>query len=347
VISSDSGRQFGPTILAPYAHVVVDGNVGYIDGQIIAKSLGTTGQNGGTVQLHGYGYLGPIIPVCSCEDGGAQQDPHFRLAHGGRADFRGKHNTLYNFLSAQNMSMNIKTENATFRLGNLTVHGSFITEAHVAMRTHQGRHFNLSFWASELTAEGWGLRMVNGSCARPGKAIPFSLTVHRSRRCDNVDATVDYSSLEIEGDEWTITVRGMPVYGRIAGPHHRLDVSISQRVPDDEMAAPPHGLVGQSFDVEPRPGRFGVFGVDNPRTGRVDVYPPRGVNATFTTEAMAEGAIDGVASEYEMPSPFATAFKYANFGAPTRNQKRGWLHGLKLKWPFTPPQLRSASSSEL
>ena len=98
---------------------------------------------------------------CICADppdASVKQDPHFWLAHGGRADFRGKHNTMYNFLSAQNMSMNIKTENATFRLGNLTVHGSFITEAHVAMRTHQGRHFNVSFWASELNAQvdaGW------------------------------------------------------------------------------------------------------------------------------------------------------------------------------------------------
>jgi len=60
VISAWSGRQFGPTILAPYAHVVVDGQVGYIDGVVIAKSLGTTGQNAGSVQLHGYGYLGQI-----------------------------------------------------------------------------------------------------------------------------------------------------------------------------------------------------------------------------------------------------------------------------------------------
>ena len=58
-------------------------------------------------------------------------DPHLTLAHGGRADFRGRHDTLYNILSAGAVSVNAKTENATFRLGKVTVHGSFVTEVHV------------------------------------------------------------------------------------------------------------------------------------------------------------------------------------------------------------------------
>lgn len=240
---------------------------------------------------------------------------------------------MYNFLSAQNMSMNIKTEDATFRLGNLTVHGSFITEAHVAMRTHHGRQFNLSFWASELTERGYGLHMVNGSCALPGNAVRFSLTIHRGRHCDNLDAQIDFSSLVIEGDEWSIKVAGMPVYDRVDGPHHRLDVSISQRVPEDEWNVPPHGLVGQSFDREPRPGRVGGY----PRMGREDAYPPREVHADFTTQAMAEGAIDGVASEYEMASPFETAFKYASYGGATTAQKRAWQVG------FAPDGARSTA----
>ena len=46
--------------------------------------------------------------------------------------------------------------------------------------------------------------------------------------------------------------------------------------------------------------------------GQVDVYPWSG---SFQTSAMAEGAIEGVASMYEMPSPFETRFAFSRFDA--------------------------------
>ena len=58
--SGSGGRQFGAVVLAPFAHVLVDGSVGYIDGAIIARSVGSCGQNGGSVQLHGQHYAGPL-----------------------------------------------------------------------------------------------------------------------------------------------------------------------------------------------------------------------------------------------------------------------------------------------
>jgi len=54
------GSQFGPSILAPYAHVIVDGDVGFVDGFIIAKSYSSSGGNAGSVELHGNGYRGPF-----------------------------------------------------------------------------------------------------------------------------------------------------------------------------------------------------------------------------------------------------------------------------------------------
>ena len=62
-----------------------------------------------------------------CDCSGSSGDPHLRLAHGGSTDFKGRDGALFNFVSSQNMSMNVKTEDATFRLGELTVHGSFLT----------------------------------------------------------------------------------------------------------------------------------------------------------------------------------------------------------------------------
>ena len=61
---TSDGRQFGPSVLAPFAHVVVDGEVGFVDGTIIAKSYSTTGQNSGSVQLHADGYDGTF----ECEE---------------------------------------------------------------------------------------------------------------------------------------------------------------------------------------------------------------------------------------------------------------------------------------
>ena len=67
ISGSGSGTQFGPTILAPFAHVILDGqsglgrHVGYVDGLIIAKSLGTTGDQSATIELHGVPFTGPVI----------------------------------------------------------------------------------------------------------------------------------------------------------------------------------------------------------------------------------------------------------------------------------------------
>ena len=50
------------------------------------------------------------------------------------ADFRGKHKSLYNYLSAPGLSINVRLEEAlyTLRDGQLLVNGTFMTESHVA-----------------------------------------------------------------------------------------------------------------------------------------------------------------------------------------------------------------------
>ena len=60
LVKTWSGRQFGPSVLAPFAHVVIHGDVGFVDGFVVARSMGTFGQNGGSVQMHGDGYKGPL-----------------------------------------------------------------------------------------------------------------------------------------------------------------------------------------------------------------------------------------------------------------------------------------------
>lgn len=58
---TEDNRQFGLSIMAPNAHVVIDETVGYVDGCIVAKSvsmMGSLGSPGAGVQFH-----------CNCYDG--------------------------------------------------------------------------------------------------------------------------------------------------------------------------------------------------------------------------------------------------------------------------------------
>ena len=44
--------------------MIVDGNVGFVDGFVVARSMGAVGINGGSVQMHGDGFRGQL----SCAD---------------------------------------------------------------------------------------------------------------------------------------------------------------------------------------------------------------------------------------------------------------------------------------
>jgi hypothetical protein len=71
----------------------------------------------------------------------------------------------------------------------------------------------------------------------------------------------------------------------------------------------PHGILGQSFD-----------GSNTAVSGKLDEY---GDTPEFTTTAQAEGAIEGVYTDYIVSAPFANDFKYTRFDArspmPPRN----------------------------
>ena len=50
-----------------------------------------------------------------------------------------------------------------------------------------------------------------------------------------------------------------------------------------------------------------------PHLGRLDKYPPLDEPAEFTTSAMAQGAIEGDAADYEVIEPLSTDFKFSLF----------------------------------
>jgi hypothetical protein len=248
---------------------------------------------------------------------GSSGDPHIKLGHGGVTDFRGEDSVFFNFLSSQNMTLNVKTEDSTFKLNKVTVHGSFLTEAHLVMTSLAGKLFHVSFKTSELNQWGWGWHMVNTTCG----TVKRTVSMHQAAECDNLRVSVDLSTVHIEADEWRVVLHGMPVPGRISGPHHRIDLDITQKVADHEFAVPPHGIIGQSFDNNPVP-----------RVGKQDKYPPLDTEAEFTTKAMAEGAIEGTADEYKVASPFDTAFKYSVFGLPKVAKRAPGATDMRTAW---------------
>ena len=233
----------------------------------------------------------------ACPTANGVRDPHLHFAHGGTADFRGRHNALYNFLSAPGLALNVKTEESTFRMngGKLTVDGTWMTEAHViAISRPKGEIATASFWASKLNSFNTGTDQVNGTCG----GRPFVLGMGWDKQCEEMRFAVGYSTATWTIHEWIISVHGTRSHpGLISGPAHRIDISLRAKGP--VAASLPHGLVGQSFST---PGL--------PRIGMKDHYPASG---RFRTAAMAEGAIDGEAKEYEVVSAHSTHFAFSRF----------------------------------
>lgn len=105
------------------------------------------------------------------------------------------------------------------------------------------------------------------------------------------------------------------VAGRDASGHLRALVYTEDEeehceVCDDDV----HGILGQGFD----PRR-------NIRDGKVDVYPTAG---NYTTQAMAEGSIEGDTSEYEVADSYAARFKYSRYLDPGRATNSYEDHGV-------------------
>jgi len=59
---TENGRQFGPSVLAPFSKVVLLDSAGFIDGFLVALEFESrrVGTNAAHLQMHGHGYAGPL-----------------------------------------------------------------------------------------------------------------------------------------------------------------------------------------------------------------------------------------------------------------------------------------------
>jgi len=109
------------------------------------------------------------------------------------------------------------------------------------------------------------------------------------------------TALIVSDDRWLTTVWNKPYPNAAANPGKALlNIHLEALYDADKDQVAPHGLIGQSYD-----------GDGLATDGRKDDYSADEV----TTAAMAEGAIEGDASDYELRHRFATRFKYSRYDA--------------------------------
>ena len=195
-----------------------------------------------------------IAPLGECvSQAQVFRDPIVNFAYGGRADFRGRDNALYNFLSAPDLSVNVKTEEAVFfaHHGLLTVNGTFLTEAHITAQLSPQKFATASFWASELDPSNFGWQVINGTCV----GRPFKFGFHGKKDCWGLKMAMDHSSATFELGNWMVTVKGMHSCDTghdclIKGPAHRIDVGFTARG-DAPARDLPHGIIGAGSPTNP------------------------------------------------------------------------------------------------
>jgi len=108
-------------------------------------------------------------------------------------------------------------------------------------------------------------------------------------------------ALIVSNGLWRTNVWNKPFPNFASNPGKALlNIHIEPLYDADSDVVAPHGLIGQSYD-----------GDGQAVNGKMDDYS----ESEITTEAMAEGAIEGAAAWYKMADKWAIDFKYGRFNS--------------------------------
>jgi hypothetical protein len=217
---------------------------------------------------------------------GVQGDPHLRFAHGGTADFRGKNNTNYNLLSAPGYSFASRTVDATFLLpAPRLVYGSFFVNASWRIRGTNGKEYSVE---SDAQQTGFVVRD-----AADGRIIVNHTLIWTTWWHEGIRVMHKQSTILVRANGWEVNATRHPIYNKVEGPSswrydftiRPLDGNTGMEQPHGKASATcfPHGIIGQHWDGD----KFGT-------PGARDAYDKTVVH----TKAMAEGSIEGSASDY-------------------------------------------------
>jgi len=234
-----------------------------------------------------------------------KKDPHLHFAHGGVADLRGEDGGVFNFLSAKNVSLNVKTEAADFKWAHRIVHGTKLSAVFWTIRTSANHLLQIAY--DSASADRAIVRNLNQTVEEGERTLKASIDGNAygtTYWLDNVFVKLAGRVLIVTvQDKWRMAVKQSPFpFAALNLKKSLLDVSAQALYDADHDVVAPHGLFGQSYDGDD----FAVDGKVDKRTGD-----------ETTTEAQAEGAIEGVYTDYKIDAsnPFSTAFKYSRFDA--------------------------------
>lgn len=285
----------------------------------------------------------------------ARKDPHLHFAHGGRGDFRGEHDKIFNFLSARNISMNARVEAADFHWAKRAVHGSRFASVYWTIRTTGNRILQVEYHATNTTAVVHNLNETSPA-SRDATLVKKSQAQIESNDFYGATYVLDNVIVKLISRECSVTVDGKWAMSAKASPFpfaslNRVDESSMESatitkslldlsaIPlyDVEMdVVAPHGILGQSFDGDD-------VGID----GKIDSKMKE--NEETTTIAQAEGAIEGVHTDYMIKGsrdPFSTSFKYSRFDSVAAKPRDvSTLTGNRHKHGANDLKKRASSSS--
>jgi hypothetical protein len=250
-----------------------------------------------------------VMGVC------VQGDPHFKSAHGDVFDFRGRDGVLYAILSHARLEVNALFEAKDYHDSGVKqrlVHGSFMTAGYVRLANPDGREVTVEYDAKRAVFLQVG---VDGATPTRYRA-PFSLTL------GNVSVSLSERVAKVVTPEFSVEMLSKYKSGIIgtgstcADGKCFLEVTATPLINADTAIVAPHGLLGQAWDGD----SVGVV-------GKTDEYK----GDEITTSAMGEGAIEGVAADYEVVSKFSADFKFSRWGLTAAKPRNATaLAGMKV-----------------
>jgi len=211
-----------------------------------------------------------------------------------------------------------------------------MTKATWLIKTESGRSLSVVVDAMKGEAVridvGPSAAELAGAVAQ-GLAPPAASSVRMAnwerKAIDEVRLQTFMYTLMVETPTWAVNVTSKPIYGLVqpwANETHthgywqenqkRLDISISGTFPQTDA----HGVIGQSYQAGlVRNGKQDTYPIDSNATDASSdgFLPP------YTTSAQAEGAIDGMYTDYKLSSHISTEFKYSRFNQVAKPPLKG------------------------
>jgi len=217
-------------------------------------------------------------------------------------------------LHSRGLAVNALFEASAFFLPTrLKVRGTFMTELFVKAKSTRGRSVRIEFTPNKMpfapvVYDDTGKAHTLRAGEPPITADDVSASVSESGHNSQV--------LELRTAAWKVEATARMIARSVVLRKRQIDLWL---VPLRDPLAPdpqtgtvvaPHGLIGQSFDGD-------NIAID----GKKDHYRELWWRQTsfkaneITTEAQAEGAIEGSGDDYKLDDVFGTDFKYARFNA--------------------------------